>query len=90
MKDRHILGLPGSGEVEIVSFKIRDKILADLPAQQPGYVRGFPAAGWNWTSAVLDGTIPIEDICLWLEESYMAAKSKIAFYFGRKRVSHEY
>lgn len=76
VKDRQAFGLPGSGEVEVVSFKIRDKLLSDFVVQQPGYLFGFPARNWNWTSAVLDGTIPAEDICRWVDESYEATKTR--------------
>ena len=72
VKDRHVFGLPGLGKAEIVSFKIRSRMLADFVSQQQGYLRGFPASNWNWTSAVLDGTIHFEDICLWIDESYTA------------------
>lgn len=76
VKDRSAFGLPGSGKAEVVSFKIRDKVLADFVAQQPGYLRGFPARSWNWTSAVLDGTIPLADLCRWVDESFLATKPK--------------
>lgn len=76
VKDRSAFGLPGSGKAEVVSFKIRDKVLADFVAQQPGYLRGFPARNWNWTSAVLDGTIPLADLCRWVDESFLATKPK--------------
>ena len=81
-KDRSAFGLPGSGELEVVSFKIRDRMLADFVAQQPGYLFGFPARNWNWTSAMLDGTITYEDICRWVDGSYEATKMKT----GNKRV----
>ena len=76
VKERREFGLPGPGKAEIVSFKIRDRLLADYLAQQPGYVRGFPAKSWNWTSAVLDGTVPLEDVCRWVDESHAATKTK--------------
>ena len=76
VKERREFGLPGPGKAEVVSFWIRDRMLADLIAQQPGYLRGYPARNWNWTSAVLDGTIPFEDICRWVDESYAATESK--------------
>lgn len=76
VKERSAFGLSGSGDVEVVSFKIRDKTLADFMAQQPGYLFGFPARNWNWTSAVLDGAISLEDICRWVDESYEATKTK--------------
>ena len=75
IKERSAFGLPGSGEVEVVSFKIPDRTLSDFVMQQPGYLRGFPASNWNWTTAVL-GMIPYEDICHWIDESYEATKTK--------------
>ena len=76
VKDRQVFGLPGSGDKEIVSFKIKDPVLTDLLAQQPGYLRGYPSSKWNWLSAVLDGTITFEDICRWINMSYEATKAK--------------
>ena len=76
MKDRQVFGLRGSGNVEIVSFKIKDTALSDLLARQPGYLRGYPSSKWNWLSAVLDNTIPFEDICRWIDMSYDATKGK--------------
>ena len=77
LKDRSAFGFPGSGDLEVVSFKIRDRVLADFVEQQPGYLRGYPASNWNWTTAVLDGSIPFEDICRWVDESYEATKTKV-------------
>ena len=77
VKDRSAFGLPGSEEVEVVSFKIRDRMFSDFLMQQPGYMRGFPASNWNWTTAVLDGTIPYEDVCRWINGSYEATKTKV-------------
>ncbi len=76
MKERSAFGLPGSGSVEVVCFKIRDRMLADFVSQQPGYLFGLPARNWNWTSAVLDGAIPLENICRWVDESYEETKTK--------------
>lgn len=75
-KSRRAFGLEGDGDAEIVSFCIRDAMLRDMVAQQPGYLRGYPSSKWNWTSAVLDGTVPFEDICRWIDESYKATRSK--------------
>lgn len=75
-KSRREFGLPGEGDAQIVSLKLRDPLLADLLAQQLGYLRGYPSARWNWISAVLDGTVPFEDVCRWLDESYQATASK--------------
>ena len=76
VKERREFGLPGNGDAEIVCFKIRDNMLADVLARQPGYLRGYPSRKWKWLSAILDDTVPLEDICRWLDESYEATKSK--------------
>lgn len=76
VKPRQVLGLDGDGNTEIVSLKIRDRLLSDSLIQQPGYLRGYPSINWNWTSVLLDGTVPFDDICLWLDESYDATISK--------------
>lgn len=76
VKPRTDFGLAGDGDAEIVSLKIHDPLLADMLLQQPGYLRGYPNAKWNWVSIVLDGTVPFEDICQWLDESYAATVSK--------------
>ena len=47
VKPRREFGLPGNGDAEIVSLKIRDPLLADLLLQQPGYLRGYPSVKWN-------------------------------------------
>ena len=76
VKERREFGLPGNGDAEIVCFKIRDNMLADVLARQPGYLRGYPSRKWKWLSAILDDTVPLEDICRRLDESYDATKSK--------------
>ena len=76
VKTRREFGLEGDGDTEVVSLKIRDRLLSDMLMKQPGYLRGYPSSKWNWTTIVLDGTVPFEDICKWLDESYDATKSK--------------
>ena len=76
VKPRHEFGLVGEGDSEVVSVKIRDPLLVDLLTQQPGYLRGYPSRRWNWLSVLLDGTVPFEDICRWLDESYAATAGK--------------
>lgn len=76
VKPRRVFGLEGGSDAEIVSFRIRDAMLRDMVAQQPGYLWGYPSSKWNWTSALLDGTVPFEDICRWIDESYKATNSK--------------
>lgn len=76
MKPRVELGLEGEGDATIVSLKIPDLQTADVLLQKPGYLPGFPSSKWNWVSIVLDGTVPLRDICHWLTESHTATTGK--------------
>ena len=76
VKERESFGLPGEGPVEVLCVKPKDPLLADFWMQEPGYLRGYPSKKWNWLTMVLDGTVPYEDICCLLDESYRATKSK--------------
>ena len=76
VKDRTIFGLDGAGEAEIICVKPKDRFLVDFLMHEPGYLRGYPSSKWNWISMVLDGTVPIEDITRWLDESYQVTMAK--------------
>ena len=76
VKERRAFGLDGEGTAEILCVKPKDRFFADFLMQQPGYLRGYPSNKWNWVSMTLDGSVPFEDICRWLDESYRATKSK--------------
>lgn len=76
VKERSAFGLDGDGTAEIICVKIADPLYGDFLMNQPGYLRGYPSRGWNWVSAVLDGTVPFEDIRRLLDESYKETKSK--------------
>ena len=73
---RKNLGLDGEDIVDVLNVKFSDPLLADLLIQQPGYFRGYHISRGNWISILLDGTVLFEDICKWLDESYMATASK--------------
>ena len=75
VKPRKELGLEGTGEIEIVSLKVHDPMLADTLMQQPGYLKGYPSAKWHWVSIVLDGTVPFNEIRKWLDESYIVTNA---------------
>ncbi len=77
VKSRQEFGLTGGGDAEIVSLKIHDPSLADILMQRPGFLRGYPSIKWNWVSIVLDGRIPFDEVCTWMDESYHATISKV-------------
>ncbi len=66
------LGLDAEETVDILNVKIADLFLADMLVQQEGFFRGYHIARGNWISILLDGTVEFEEICRWLQESYMA------------------
>ncbi|WP_317302612.1 MmcQ/YjbR family DNA-binding protein [Acidaminococcus timonensis] len=70
------LGLDGTERVDIINVKIGDPFLADMLSQQTGYYHGYHISRGNWISIRLDGTVPFEDICRWIDESYVVTASK--------------
>lgn len=70
------LGLPGTELRDIINVKLTDPILVDYLVQQPGFLRGYHISRGNWVSILLDGTVPLDEICRWLDDSYMNTASK--------------
>lgn len=70
------LGMDGDDVVDILNVKLHDPLLADLLIQEPGYFRGYHISRGNWISILLDGSVPFDDVCRWLEESYMTTASR--------------
>ena len=73
---RRKLGMDGDDIVDILNVKLSDPLLVDMLIQQPGYFRGYHISRGNWVSILLDGSVPFDDICRWLEESYLTTASK--------------
>ena len=73
---RKNLGLDGEDVVDILNVKLPDPRLVDLLVQEPGYFRGYHISRGNWVSILLDGTVPFEDVCRWLAESYVTTASR--------------
>ena len=74
---REKLGLEGTDRVDVLNVKMGDSMLADILTQQTGYFRGYHISRGNWISILLDGTVPFEDICKWIDESYVVTASKL-------------
>lgn len=74
---REKLGLEGTERVDVLNVKMGDSMLADILTQQTGYFRGYHISRGNWISILLDGTVPFEDICKWIDESYVVTASKL-------------
>ena len=73
---RNKLGLDGEEKVDILNVKLSDPLLVDMLIRQTGYFRGYHISCGNWVSILLDGTVPFDDICGWLNESFMTTASK--------------
>ena len=73
---RSRLGLPGEDIVDVLNVKLDDPLLRDLLTQQDGYFPGYHITRGNWMSILLDGSVPIEDICLQIDNSYRATASQ--------------
>ena len=69
------LGEDREGVADVLNVKMPDAALAELLAQQPGYYPGYHLRKGNWISILLDGTVPLADVCRWLDESYRATAS---------------
>lgn len=70
------LGLPGDQVRDILNVKMSDMFLVDALVQQEGYLRGYHISKGNWVSILLDGTVPLEEICRWLDESFLNTASR--------------
>ena len=73
---RSNLGLDGDEMVDILNVKLSDPLLVDFLIRQQGYLRGYHISRGNWISILLDGSVPFEEICHWLEEGYLTTASK--------------
>lgn len=67
---REKLGLPGEGRVDILNVKLGDPLLTGLLTRQPGYRRSYHMGGSSWISILLDGMVPVQDVCGWLDRSF--------------------
>ena len=70
------LGLTGQQRVDVINVKLSDPLLVDVVTRQDGYFKGYHFNRGNWISILLDGTVPFEDICRWIDESFLVTASK--------------
>lgn len=70
------LGLESDDIAYILNVKASDPLLVDFLVQQEGFFRGYHISKGNWISILLDGTVAFNEICRWLDESYIATASR--------------
>ena len=73
---REKLGLPGAEYVDILNVKLGDPLLADLLTQREGFFWGYHISRGSWVSILLDGTVPLEEICGWIDTGYRVTAPK--------------
>lgn len=67
------LGLPSEEEVEIIDLRGKTADIAQL-VDGKKYFRGWHMNKKHWFTICLDGSVPIEEICHRVDESYLLAK----------------
>ena len=73
---RSRLGISGEDIVDVLNVKLDNPLLRDLLIQQDGYFPGYHINRGNWVLILLDGSVPMEDICLQIDNSYCATASQ--------------
>lgn len=73
---RDRLGLAGSDRVDILDVKIDDLFLRDDLLRRPGFLPGYHLSSRTWTAVLLDGTVPLSEVCALLDASWRAAAGK--------------
>jgi len=72
---RSRLGLAGEDAVDVLNVKLGDALLCDLLCRQDGYFPGYHISRGNWISVLLDGAVPLPDICGLIDASFEATAS---------------
>ncbi len=72
---RSKLGLSGEEIVDVLNVKLDSPLLVDLLSREDGYFPGYHMNHRNWVSILLDGTVPLEEICSWIDRSFQATAS---------------
>ena len=73
---RDKLGLQGKDRVDILNVKMSDPFLVSILIQQEGYFKGYHISRGNWISILLDGTVPYDEICEMIDDSFIVTASR--------------
>ena len=66
---REKLGLSGGGGVDILDLKCDPRMIGSL-VDGKGYLPGYHMNKEHWLTVLLDGTVPLGDICGLIDMSY--------------------
>lgn len=70
------LGLDSEQEVDIIDVKC-DTLQIDFLAQQQGFFHGYHMNKNHWLTILLDGSVPLETVCSFIEHSFELTAPKI-------------
>ena len=66
---KYRLGLTGNDEVDVINVKCPSVMIGNL-RQSVGYLPAYHMNKDSWISIVLDGTVPMKEICDLIDQSY--------------------
>lgn len=69
-----VLGLDGHDEVDILNLKSAPITVAGL-LEKPGFLPAYHMNKKHWVSILLDGSVPLKEIRVLLDQSYELAKN---------------
>lgn len=76
---RDVLGLPGEGNIDVLNVKCEEVMLASF-LTRPGIFPGYHMSKGKWLTILLDGTVPLDEICMMIRMSYNLTRPSM----GRK------
>ena len=69
------LGLNGDELVDVLNVKLDSPLLVDLLTRENGYFPGYHISRGNWVSVLLDGSVPLDEVCAWIDRSFLVTAS---------------
>ncbi len=69
------LGLTGEEIVDVLNVKVGDMLLRELLLRREGIFPGYHISRGGWISVLLDGTVPLEEVCGLIDGSWRATAS---------------
>ena len=73
---RSALGLDSDEAVDIIDVKC-DTLEIDFLSQQKGFFKGYHMNKNHWLTILLDGSVPLETVCSFIEHSFELTAPKI-------------
>ena len=72
---RSKLGLNTDELVDVLNVKLDSPLLADLLTREAGFFPGYHMNHSNWVSILLDGSVPLDEVCAWIDRSFLVTAS---------------